>query len=165
MNSIKHVGFPTLHQETQQVENVDNVKDVIAELWEKVLEVKGLGLSANQIGYDVAVAVINNVDEGDQFTIINPVIIETYGDAVELREACLSIPGVAGNVKRHLSVKISYMDEDGNQVQNYFVGHTAHIIQHEVEHLNGKMYIDNYGSIRRESMIKKFKKAIKKAKG
>lgn len=165
MNSIKHVGFPTLHQPTLQVEHVDTVKDVIDELWDKVLEVKGLGLSANQIGYDVAVAVINNVEEGDQFTIINPSIIETYGDEVELREACLSIPGVAGNVKRHLSIKLSYMDEHGEQKQNYFVGHTAHIIQHEVEHLNGLMYIDNYGTIRRESMIKKFKKALKKAKG
>lgn len=162
--TIKLYGCNVLHEPTKQVSNVDDVKDIIKELWETVAEVNGAGLSANQLGYDVSVAVINNVDDGDHFAIINPVIVETYGDAVGLKEGCLSLPGVVGNVKRHLSLKLKYTDTSGNPVESIFVGNTAHIIQHEVEHLNGKTYIDNYGSVRKESMIKKHKRALKKVK-
>lgn len=165
MTKIRMIGEEVLSSPTKKVDNVDDVKEIIKELWDKVIEVKGAGLSANQIGYDVSVAVINNQEDGDHFTIINPEIIETYGDSIELYEGCLSIPGVAGNVKRYLSLKLCYTNVDGERVETVFVGITAHIIQHELEHLNGKLYIDNYGSIRRNSMIKKHKKALKHAKG
>lgn len=163
MSEIKLFGEPVLGKVCVKVENVSEVSEIIEELWEVVNSVKGAGLSANQIGYDVSVAVINNIGDNDCFTIINPEIIEFYGDTMSLEEGCLSIPGVVGNVKRHLSLKLKYLNEEGVECVEYFVGNSAHIIQHEVEHLNGKVYIDNYGSIRRESMIKKHKKALKKA--
>lgn len=165
MTKIRIVGDNALSNKCEQVNSVDDVKDVIDALWDKVTESNGAGLSANQIGYNVSVAVINNVSENEQFVIINPEILEFYGDSTELREGCLSIPGVVGNVKRHLSLKLKYMDENGVVGEGYFVGNSAHIIQHEVEHLNGKLYIDNYGKIRRDSMLKKHKKALKKSKG
>lgn len=165
MTTIKIYGDSVLTSVCSQVADVVDVEHIIDELWTKVKEVNGAGLSANQIGYNVSVAVINNVDEDNEFVIINPEILETYGDEVELREGCLSIPGVAGHVKRHLSIKLKYMDEKGKVQEGFFVGNTAHIIQHEIEHLNGKLYIDNYGTIRRNSMIKKHKKALKRAKG
>lgn len=165
MTAIKVYGESVLTSACNQVTDVSEVKNIIEELWKKVKEVNGAGLSANQLGYDVSVAVINNVDEDNEFVIINPEILETYGDAVELHEGCLSIPGVAGYVKRYLSIKIKYMDDNGKVQEGFFVGNSAHIIQHEIEHLNGKLYIDNYGTIRRNSMIKKHKKALKRAKG
>ncbi len=162
--TIKILGESVLSEPCNTVTNVDDVKDIITELWETVESVKGAGLSANQLGYNVAVAVINNIDDGERFVIINPEVIEGYGDKCDLHEGCLSIPGVAGNVKRYLSIKLKYMAEDGNVYEDYFVGRNAHIIQHEVEHLNGMLYIDNYGKIRRDSMIKKHMRAIKKSK-
>lgn len=162
--SIKILGEKVLSEPCKVVDSVEDVQPIIDELWETVIDVNGAGLSANQLGYDVSVAVINNMDDDEKFVIINPEIIEGYGEKTELYEGCLSIPGVAGNVKRFLSIKLKYMDEEGQHQEGYFVGRSAHIIQHEVEHLNGMLYIDNYGKIRRDSMIKKHKRAIKKSK-
>lgn len=162
MNTIRIMGDDVLHQPCNTVDNVDDVKDVIRELWDMVDEADGLGLSANQIGYNVRVAVIHNTKDDVFFAIINPEIIETYGDVEELHEGCLSLPMVNGNVERYTSLKLRYTDVHGNIVEEVFEGRDAHIIQHEVDHLNGIMYIDHYGSIRKQSMIKKFKSRMKK---
>lgn len=119
-------------------------------MFESMYAAHGIGLAAPQIGKSVRIFVVDGSaleDEEEDLTgfkkaFINPLIVEESGDAWEFEEGCLSIPNIRENISRQGTVRIRYMDEDGNAKDEVYDGIKARIIQHEYDHLNGKMFID-----------------------
>lgn len=155
---LKVVEYPEeiLSSKAVLVENPAEVVDLIETMWKVVEKENGVGLAANQIGDPRAVAIINNPYDDDRFVMINPVITGRSDTTVSKPEGCLSLKGIQGNVMRHTSVEVTFLDESGEEVILHADGRTAHIIQHEVDHLNGMVYIDHYDENRRNVMVKKY---------
>jgi peptide deformylase len=108
-----------------------------------MLEWKGVGLAAPQVGRDIRMFVINTMVEvgGKKRTIINPEIIEA-GDNISMKEGCLSFPEKFLELDRPSTIVLKYTDEDGIEKTEEFEGLTARAILHELDHLNGKVFID-----------------------
>lgn len=136
---------------------------LLADMEETCLAVRGVGLAANQIGLDYRLAVIllpNPQDEAappTRYVIINPVILAKRGEKVE-EEGCLSIPGLWAEVKRATDLTVRYTDENGQEQVKRVRGLLAKAFQHEVDHLDGKLFIDLVDP----KLKPEVKKAIKK---
>jgi peptide deformylase len=137
--------------EAPQMNPVDLYKD----LSETLIHHKGYGLAANQIGYPYRAFVVWT----DPIKIfINPYIVDVSEKTVEMEEACLSFPGICVKVKRHQVVKIRYADPTGKVQTDKFQDLTARVIQHEMEHLDGKLFTQNVSRFQVERAIKKSKR-------
>jgi len=127
------------------------VREMIDDMFETMHRAKGIGLSAIQIGVPVRAFVIEaHLTEGpeeDQFdireTFINPTIMESSNETIYLTEGCLSIPKVAALVERPKSITVKYFNYKLEEVTEEFSGFKSRIIQHEFDHLNGVLFIDN----------------------
>jgi peptide deformylase len=120
----------------------------------------GLGLSANQVGLSHRICVINM---GDQYWImINPEIMEASGSESPYREGCLSYPGLFLKIKRPAHIKVRFYAVGGQEIVKEFDGLTATVIQHEVDHLDGKVYTDLVSRITLDREKKKVKTNLKK---
>lgn len=133
---------------------------------------EGIGLAANQIGYGESVCVMDS-SEPDENGIrnkakvfINPRITEATSASISVEESCLSIPGVFAKTERFSSVTVVYNTEDGLEIEEQLSGIEAIAIQHEVDHLNGKLYVDMLGPVKRNLLLNKSQKYVKaKARG
>ncbi len=131
---------PVLRQRAKPVERITRRhRKLIEDMRQTMYEAPGVGLAANQVGVLERVIV---VDPGDRFmALINPEIVEHHGVDVDV-EGCLSIPGVTGYVERAAMVRVRALDERGRPVELEAEGYLARIIQHEVDHLDGVLFID-----------------------
>lgn len=106
----------------------------------------GVGLASPQVGVNVQLVVINKTcdssQQGKERVLINPTIVERSEDMVDDLEGCLSFPETSGTVQRHRTIKVRYLNLEGNLVQRTFKGFEARIVQHEIDHLDGRCYID-----------------------
>jgi peptide deformylase len=148
---------------------VDAVTDEIRSLMDDMLETMyaapGIGLAAIQIGVPRRVVVMDLVKDEEkpkdpQF-FVNPEIIWASEETTEYEEGCLSIPEVFENVTRPKAVRIRYLDRDGVVQERDCEGLMATCIQHEIDHLNGVLFIDHISRLKRERVVKKFAKAAK----
>lgn len=151
--AVLHVtkyGEPILRQKLKPVnfeELAPRLPQLLKDMEETCLAVHGVGLAANQIGLDLRLAVIliPTSDEENaplkRYVIINPEILEKHGEKVE-EEGCLSLPGLWAEVKRATDVTIQYIDENGTPQVKRARGLLAKAFQHEVDHLDGKLFID-----------------------
>ncbi len=163
---ITKYGEPILRQKLKPV-NYDDIApqlpQLLADMEETCLAVHGVGLAANQIGLDyrLAVILIPESDEEDaplkRYVIINPVILAKRGEKLE-EEGCLSIPGLWADVKRATDITIKYLDENGVEQVKRARGLLAKAFQHEVDHLDGKLFVDLVDP----KLKPEVKKAIKK---
>jgi len=147
MLEIKKNNEKILHKKTRAIENVDDeIKKLVNFLVQAMYQNKGVGLAANQIGLDLAMAV---VDAGNGLKIlINPKIVKSKGQIIE-EEGCLSLPGVFLKIKRPQFVEIEALDKNGRRQKIKARDLEARAICHEVDHLNGKLIIDRMGFIKR----------------
>jgi peptide deformylase len=121
----------------------------------------GIGLSANQIGlpYKMFVAEVPSPDAGKKFyAIFNPVIEKTSGEKIKVEEGCLSVPGMRGYLERHERVVLTGFDKNGKPLKIKAWGLLAHVFQHEVDHLNGKLFIDRTKDIRKYENVRNYEK-------
>lgn len=139
----------------------DNLKKLVQDMYETMYEENGVGLAAPQVAISKRLAVIDVSDEGNQpFCIINPEIIEKEG--MEMMEAgCLSVPHTYDKVPRAVRVKVRAQDETGKFFEIEGTGLLGHCLQHEIDHLDGKLYIDYLSSLKRGMLIKKMNKFLK----
>lgn len=137
---IVKMGEDILREKAREVKKVTpNIIRLLDNLADTLYESKGVGLAAPQIGVSKRVAV---VDIGEElFELINPVIIEKYGEEVD-EEGCLSIPGLQGEVKRAAKVVVECLNREGEQVKYTGEGFLARAFQHEIDHLNGILFVD-----------------------
>ncbi len=139
------LGDPVLRQKAKRVSRFDpSVQQLIDDMIETLRDAPGLGLAAPQVGVLLRIVVID-VDE--QITVLcNPEITEMEGE-YEPEEGCLSIPGYVANVKRALKVTVKARNRRGKEIKIKADGLLAHVIQHEVDHLDGILFIDRLPSL------------------
>jgi peptide deformylase len=153
------LGSPVLRQHSADVKVVnDDVRRLIEDMLETMDAAKGIGLAANQVGVARRVAVVD-VD-GDRFAMIDPRIVETEGRATA-EEGCLSIPDVYADVTRPDRVVIEALDADGNLYRKDASGLKARAIQHEIDHLDGILFLDHLSLIKRQMLMAKWRREHK----
>jgi peptide deformylase len=138
------VNYPQtiLRKRTRPVHAVDEkVLSIIREMVDVMLKAQGVGLSANQIGYDLRIFIASPRSKRDGiYTFINPRIISKSGTQTD-QEGCLSVPGLGAFVKRYNKVEVEALDIEGKKFKLETEGLMARIVQHELDHLNGRIFI------------------------
>jgi len=161
---IKNCLDPVLRKLCLPIENIDGELVTLAEnMVETTLAAPGVGLAANQIGLPWRLFVVNigvETDKDNLITVVNPEITAMEGSELG-EEGCLSIPDVISEVNRASQVEIKGYDLDGNEVRYEAQGYLARAFQHEMDHLNGVLFWDNLGKVKRDILKRKFKKKIK----
>ena len=146
----------------------DDIKALAKDMLETMYDAPGIGLAAPQIGVMKRIVVMDLAKEGEKpepLVLINPEITR-FSDVVQTtEEGCLSIPELYYDVERPDAVTVKYTDLDGNEVTKDAEGKLAVCIQHELDHLDGVLYIDYLSRLKRDRVIKKFDKAAKRAAG
>ncbi len=136
----------------------NQVDELIREMRRSMKEANGIGLSANQIGYDFRVFVAQVPDQNGHmkfYSLFNPTIEQLSAEQVDMEEGCLSVPGVYGTVKRPARLTLTGSDKLGKHLKIKAWGLLARVIQHEIDHLNGRLFIDVARDIHREINEKK----------
>ena len=153
------LGSPVLRQHSAEVPEVDDgVRSLIDSLFETMEAAKGIGLAANQVGVTRRVAVVD-VEEV-RLVLVNPVISGTEGRA-RAEEGCLSIPDAYGEVMRPERLVLDALGRDGTPYRLEASGLLARAIQHEVDHLDGILFIDHLSPLKRRMLLKKWQKQRK----
>ena len=153
------LGAPILRQETRVVEKFDDdVRRLIDDMFETMYAAKGIGLAAPQVGRSERLAVID-VDQRP-YVIVNPEIVHREGSQSG-EEGCLSIPEIYGDVERAAHVRIKALDRDGQPFELNADELLARCLQHEIDHLHGRLFIDYLGLLRRRAAISKWEKLRK----
>lgn len=152
--AITKLGNPILRQVSREVEPAmiatDEFKKLITDMTETMFDANGIGIAAPQVNVGLQVAIINAKDA--PFPIINPVIVKHSIRKNSAEEGCLSIPGVFGIVPRPSTVTVRYLDRQGTIVTQQLSGLYARVFQHEIDHLNGKLFIDRAKKITEGSL-------------
>jgi peptide deformylase len=153
------LGSPALRQHSVEVRTVDDeVRRLVADLFETMDAARGVGLAANQVGVARRVAVVDA--EGDRFAMIDPVILETEGRSTA-EEGCLSIPEIYGDVTRPERVVIEALDQEGNRYRKEASGLKARAIQHEIDHLDGILFLDHLSLLKRQMLLSRWRREHK----
>lgn len=161
---IRVLGDPVLREETKPVDAVtDELRELVRDMFETMDLAKGIGLAAPQIGRTERVAVIGVNDE--RFAIINPEIVETDTKTAKAEEGCLSIPDVYGDVVRPARVRVQAMDLDGKPFEVEAGDLLARCLQHEIDHLHGRLFVDHLSILKRRSALAKWAKEKDKYPG
>lgn len=162
--TILHHPDPRLREKAQPVVRFDAaLKKLVADLFETMYAAPGVGLAATQVGIAQRVAVMDcSREEGkrEPLVIVNPEILAP-GEPESMDEGCLSVPGVSETVQRYKKLRLRAQDADGNPYELDAADLLAQCIQHEVDHLDGKLYIDKLSALKRERLLKKQKAAAK----
>ena len=151
-----------LRQKSAEIDVIDEeIKNLAKEMLETMYNAPGIGLAAVQVGVLKRLIVVDISKEGEKknpIFLINPKIVWKSDTLVNNEEGCLSIPGYYGNVDRHDSCKVEYLDIEGNLNNINVSGLLSRCIQHEVDHCNGVLFIDHLSQLKREIIQKKIQK-------
>jgi peptide deformylase len=165
IREIRKYPDPVLRNKTSRVERVDSALDrLIEDMVETMHAAPGVGLAANQVGVPLQLAVIDlssREDEGQRhplIVIINPEILSMEGSVIE-EEGCLSIPDYAEKVKRAARVRVRAQDRSGKPFEIEAEGLLAKAFQHEIDHLNGLVFVDRLSSLKKGLFKRRFRKA------
>ena len=157
--SLHLLGSPVLRQRSKEVGAVDDeVRRLLDDMYETMDAARGVGLAANQVGVARRIAVVD-ADE-DRFAMIDPVILESEGRAAA-EEGCLSIPEIYGDVSRPERVVIEATDREGNRYRKEATGLKARAIQHEIDHLDGILFLDHLSLIKRQMLLARYRREHK----
>ena len=164
VRNIKNCFDPVLRKQCEVVENIDGELVTLSEdMIETTLAAPGIGLAANQIGIPWRIFVVNmgfETENDNLITLVNPEITAIEGTELG-EEGCLSIPDVVAKVNRATQVELKAVDLNGKDVRYEATGFLARAIQHEMDHLNGILFWDSLGKIKRDILKRKFKKKLK----
>ena len=154
---------PRLKIISQPVETVDDaIRTLLDDMLETMHDAIGIGLAAVQVGVDARVIVIEITDEegnkGKSLEFINPEIVWSSAEERAHEEGCLSLPEHFAEVTRPDEIKISYLDRDGKKQQLQAEGILSTCIQHEMDHLEGVLFVDHISAVRRNMILRKLKK-------
>jgi peptide deformylase len=165
MAIIRTYGDPILRKKSEKIKNIDGgIKDLTEDMIKSVKAYRGMGLAANQVGQAKSVFVVDrsHLDLSDEIIVaINPVIVEVSGKQSQ-EEGCLSIPGTFEQVARPLQATIKALDLNGKEFVIEGRGLLARVLLHELDHLEGILFIDHLSNIRRKLLSKKLKSIAEK---
>ena len=163
-------GQPVLREEAEPVDkNYQELQQLVNDMFDTMHKADGIGLAAPQIGRPIRMFVIDanalskDYPECKDFkrVMINPEIVDKYGEIISLEEGCLSFPGIHEKVPRNACIKVKYTNESLKPQEETLEGFTARIVQHECDHLDGQVFIDRISSIRKQLNKGKLKNIIK----
>lgn len=164
IREILTVPDPRLKQVSKPVEGgvTDDIRALMDDMLETMYDAPGIGLAAIQIGVPLRVIVMDLAREGEEPQpryFVNPEIVETIEETKPYEEGCLSVPDIFDQVERPARCRIRYLDYDGNQVDEWAEDLYAVCIQHEMDHLEGTLFIDYLSRLKRDRAIDKVRKA------
>jgi len=157
------LGSPLLRQKASPVATVDDaVRRLVDDLFDTMRAAKGVGLAANQVGVARRVAVVD-VGESDPppLVLINPRIVWRSPETETAEEGCLSIPEIFGEVERAQTVELEALDGEGRPYRAALSGFKARAAQHEIDHLDGVLFLDHLSAVKRGLLLAKWKKSRK----
>lgn len=164
IREILTVPDPRLKQVSKPVEGgvTEEIRALMDDMLETMYDAPGIGLAAIQIGVPLRVIVMDLAREGEEPApryFVNPEILETVEEKQPYEEGCLSVPDVFNEIERPARCRIRYMDYNGNQVDEWAEDLYAVCIQHEMDHLEGTLFIDYLSRLKRDRAIDRVKKA------
>jgi len=156
--TVRKYGDPMLRRRASAVEAVTaDIRRILADMVDTMYEEAGIGLAAPQVGFSLRLMVVADDDGGEARALVNPVITE-QGGTLTAEEGCLSIPGVYAPVTRAEWVRLQAQDEDGRPVTMLGRGLRARVFQHEMDHLDGVLFIDRLDPVTRDRIKRRIKK-------
>lgn len=169
---ISELGHPILRERASEVENVQDAKvqNFIDDLIETCIDSNGVGIAAPQVYKSDRIFIISsrpnarypNAPELGPVAIVNPEITYFSEEKVKDWEGCLSIPGIRGLVPRHKTIKVKYQTRDGEEIENEFSDFIARIFQHELDHLDGIVFLDRIDNNKELVTEKEYQRLITK---
>jgi peptide deformylase len=159
---IRVLGDPILRQDTKPVAAVtDDLRRLIDDMFETMRAAKGIGLAAPQVGRTERIAVVDVEGTGGSrpIVLVNPEVVSLDSKLEKSEEGCLSIPDVFGDVERPGSVVVRALDRDGNPFEVQGTELLARCLQHEIDHLHGKLFIDYLSVLKRRAALAKWSKS------
>jgi len=168
MTTLEILTYPNqfLMQPTQPVENIDGMlQKLIDDMAATMYAAPGVGLAAIQVGCDKSILTydISPPEEGRSLQVlINPRIISSRGEVLSENEGCLSVPDFRADLKRATEIVVEGVDREGNPVTIEAEGFPAIVLQHEIDHLNGTLFIDRLSSLKRELYKRRVLKQLKR---
>jgi len=167
MSKLKILTYPDniLRRPTNELENIDgDVQKMIDQMAATMYDAPGVGLAAIQVGWDKSVLIYDiSPSEQDRSlqVIINPRIVDQQGEILSENEGCLSVPEFKADVKRYASIIVEGVDREGRPVRLEAEGKLAVVLQHEIDHLNGKLFIDHISALKRQLYTRRMKKKLR----
>ena len=167
MSKLDILTYPDkfLSQPTQLLDNIDGkVQEMIDKMALTMYDAPGIGLAAIQIGWDKSVLIydISPSDEGRSLQVlVNPKIVNKEGEIISENEGCLSVPDFRADVKRAAYLTVEGHDRDGNPLKIDAEGMLAIVLQHEIDHLNGTLFIEHISSLKRQMYKRRIKKQLR----
>lgn len=167
MTILDIVTYPDtfLSKPTKDIQNVDGrLQRIIDDMSTTMYDAPGIGLAAIQVGIDQSLLVydIQPTDEDRRLNVlINPKIVASEGEIVSENEGCLSVPDFRATVKRAEMVLVDALDRDGNPLRIEAQGMHAIVLQHEIDHLNGTLFIDHISALKRQMYARRVKKQLR----
>ena len=167
VRTLHLLGSPVLRARARPVGGVDaEVRRLIEDLFETMRAAKGVGLAAPQIGVSRRVAVVDVGEEGPPpLVLVNPRIVEASAEEETAEEGCLSIPDVYGDVDRAASIVLEALDREGRAFRTTLTGYKARAVQHELDHLDGILFLDRVSAVKRGLLLSKWKRLRKGQSG
>jgi peptide deformylase len=158
--NIELLGSEVLRRRADELEGPSEELDrLIEDMFETMYDAQGIGLAAPQIGISKRLIVVDVNEEGSEpFAMLNPRIVESGSRTEKGDEGCLSIPGISAPVERPESVVVEGLDRQGKPVRMEASGMLARCLQHEIDHLDGVLFIDRIGPLKRNMLLKKYRK-------
>jgi peptide deformylase len=167
VDALEIITFPNkfLSKSAQPVTEIDgNLQSLINDMAKTMYQAPGVGLAAIQVNIDQSLLVydIAPQEEGRQINVlINPKIIESEGKVISENEGCLSVPDFRADVPRAKRIFIEAVDREGRPVRMEAEGFLAIVLQHEIDHLNGHLFIDHISALKRQMYTRRVKKMLK----
>lgn len=167
MDKLEILTYPnkTLSQATSALDNIDGkVQEMIDGMASTMYEAPGIGLAAIQVGWDKSVLIYDIAprDETRELNVlVNPKIITQEGQILSENEGCLSVPDFRADVKRSEYITVEGHDREGNPIRLDAEGILAIVLQHEIDHLNGTLFIERISSLKRQMYKRRVKKQLK----
>lgn len=159
IRKIEMLGSEVLRRPAAEIAEIgDELRLLIEEMFETMYDAEGIGLAGPQIGESKRVIVVDVGEEGrEPFALINPRVVESDSRTEKAEEGCLSMPGLAALVQRPAAVTVEGLDPDGLPVTIRAEGLLARCLQHEIDHLDGILFIDRISPLKRDMLLKKWR--------
>ena len=162
MLKLVYAPDPILKKESLEIPQVDDHhRKLIKEMYEVMYKANGVGLAAPQVGENLRIFIIDagaREEEKKPITMINPRLLSLGNEIVPYEEGCLSFPDHFAEIDRPDELTIEYIDENNNKKKLITNGFASRIIQHELDHLNGILFVDHLSRLKRDIIIRKMKK-------
>ena len=167
IREIELLGSEALRTAGEEVDGFDaDLRKLVRDMFETMYHADGIGLAAPQVGVALRLFVIDvpadHVEAGEEpfrAAVVNPTVVEISEETDKAPEGCLSIPGLEGVVERPSSVVVEARDPEGEPLRIEATGLVARALQHEIDHLDGILFIDRVSPLKRKMLLKKWKKA------